>query len=245
MQAADADPRQRLDELPHASRLRGAVRAREARGDGMAAALTRYEILGHLASGGMGEILLARRLGPAGFEQRVVLKRPLGATTRAHVTALIDEARLLARIHHPNVCQVHDLEEGEAGYFLVLEYLEGMSCWTLLTEAERAGVVVPPGALCGLVEQVCDGLEAIHALAARDGRPAGIVHRDVSPGNLFVTEAGVAKILDLGIAKTDEADTTAPGAGPRGKLPYLSPEQVAGRAVDRRADVFALGLVLY
>ncbi|HEX3759756.1 MAG TPA: serine/threonine-protein kinase [Kofleriaceae bacterium] len=211
----------------------------------MAAARTRYEILGHLASGGMGEILLARRRGPAGFEQRVVLKRPLGATTRAHVTALVDEARLLARIHHPNVCQVHDLEEGDAGYFLVLEHLEGMSCWTLLVEAERAAVALPPGALCGLLEQVCDGLEAIHGLAARDGRPAGIVHRDISPGNLFVTEAGVAKILDLGIAKTDERDTTAPGAGPRGKLPYLSPEQVAGRAVDRRADVFSLGLVLY
>ena len=211
----------------------------------MAAPLTRYEILGHLASGGMGEILLARRLGAAGFEKRVVLKRPLGATTHAHVTALIDEARLLARINHPNVCQVLDLEEGEAGYFLVLEYLEGMSCWTLLVEAERAAVALPPGALCGLLEQVCDGLAAIHALAARDGRPAGIVHRDISPGNLFVTEAGVAKILDLGIAKTDEGNTTAPGSGPRGKLPYLSPEQIAGRAVDHRADLFSLGLVLY
>jgi len=211
----------------------------------MAAAPTRYEILGHLASGGMGEILLARRLGPAGFEKRVALKRPLGATTRAHVTALIDEARLLARINHPNVCQVHDLEEGEAGYFLVLEHLEGMSCWTLLVEAARAAVALPPGALCGLLEQVCDGLEAIHGLATRDGRPAGIVHRDISPGNLFVTETGVAKILDLGIAKTDEGDPTTPGAGPRGKLPYLSPEQVAGRTADRRADLFSLGLVLY
>lgn len=211
----------------------------------MAAPLTRYEILGHLASGGMGEILLARRLGPAGFEKRVVLKRPLGATMHAHVAALIDEARLLARIDHPNVCQVLDLEEGEAGYFLVLEYLEGMSWWTLLVEAERAAVALPPGALCGLLEQVCDGLEAIHTIAARDGRPAGIVHRDISPGNLFVTGTGVAKILDLGIAKTDEGDTTAPGSGPRGKLPYLSPEQIAGRAVDRRADLFSLGLVLY
>ncbi|HEY0482297.1 MAG TPA: protein kinase [Kofleriaceae bacterium] len=206
---------------------------------------SRYQILGHLASGGMGEIWLARRVGPAGFEKLVVLKRPLGATTPAHVTAVIDEARLLARINHPNVCQVHDLEEGEAGYFLVLEYLDGLSWWALLVEAERAGAPLEPGALCGMVEQVCDGLDAIHAIAARDGRPAGIVHRDISPGNLFLTEAGVAKILDLGIAKTDESNTTAPGAGPRGKLPYLSPEQVAGRAVDRRVDVFSLGLVLY
>jgi serine/threonine-protein kinase len=206
---------------------------------------SRYQILGHLASGGMGEIWLARRIGPAGFEKLVVLKRPLGATTPAHVTAVIDEARLLARINHPNVCQVHDLEEGEAGYFLVLEYLDGLSWWALLVEAERAGAPLEPGALCGMIEQVCDGLDAIHAIAARDGRPAGIVHRDISPGNLFLTEAGVAKILDLGIAKTDESNTTAPGAGPRGKLPYLSPEQVAGRAVDRRVDVFSLGLVLY
>jgi serine/threonine-protein kinase len=208
---------------------------------------SRYQVIGQLAQGGMGEILLARRLGAAGFEKLVVLKRPLARArgSAALVTALIEEARLLARINHPNVCQVHDLEEADGEYFLALEYLEGLSLWAVLADPGKPPRPVPPRVLCALFAQACDGLDAIHALRDSDGQPIGAVHRDISPGNLFVTEAGTLKILDLGIAKTHISEDKTPFGNVKGKLPYLSPEQVRGKTVDLRADLFSLGLVLH
>lgn len=211
-----------------------------------AAAPSRYQVLGHLASGGMGEILLARRAGPAGFEKLVVLKRALAASAGSPsvVAALIAEARLLAQINHANVCQIHDLEQAEGEYMLVLEYLEGLSLWSILTETEAMYRTIEARVVCGLIEQACIGLDAIHHLRARDGSVAGVIHRDISPGNLFLTEDGTVKILDLGIAK--RSDATDPGAGMiRGKLPYMAPEQVACRSLDARTDLFALGLVFH
>ncbi|HEX3762434.1 MAG TPA: serine/threonine-protein kinase [Kofleriaceae bacterium] len=201
----------------------------------------RYQIIAPLARGGMGEILLARRLGPAGFEKLVVLKRPLHtAGSRALVTALIDEARLLARISHPNVCQIYDLEQAGDQFFFTMEYLEGLSMWSMLGEVPGG---IDPRILCGLFEQACDGLEAIHAMRISDG--GCIVHRDVSPGNLFVTERGVVKVLDLGIAKSTGSEERTPFGRVKGKLGYLSPEQAAGHPVDHRSDLFSLGLVLH
>ena len=204
----------------------------------------RYQILAPLARGGMGEILLARRLGPAGFEKLVVLKRPLHAAgSRALVTALIEEARLLARINHPNVCQIYDLEQAGDQFFFTMEYLEGLSMWSMLGATERAGRGIEPRMVCGLFEQACDGLDAIHAMRTPDG--GRIIHRDVSPGNLFVTERGIVKVLDLGIAKSSESEDHTPFGRVKGKLAYLSPEQAAGQPIDHRADLFSLGLVLH
>jgi eukaryotic-like serine/threonine-protein kinase len=213
----------------------------------IAAEAGRYEVLGQLATGGMGEILLARRRGPAGFERLVVLKRALGAAraSRDVAAALIGEARLLARISHPNVCQLHDLDEADGQYFLALELLEGLPLWTILTCSREARRSIDPRAICGMFEQICDGLDAIHQLRTLDGAPAGVVHRDLSPGNLFVTESGTVKILDLGIAKTAASEELTPHGTIKGKLPYVAPEQAAGKPVDARTDLFALGLVLY
>jgi eukaryotic-like serine/threonine-protein kinase len=209
---------------------------------------SRYQVLGHLERGGMGEIMLARRLGPAGFEKLVVLKRPLDAAvgaSRSLVGALIEEARLLARINHPNVCQVHDLEEADGQFFLVLEYLEGLSLWAVLVEAARRNQRLPPAVLCGLFEQACDGLEGIHALRGNDGEPLGVIHRDISPGNLFITDGGTLKILDLGIAKSTDSEERTPFGRVKGKMSYISPEQARGKTIDARTDLFALGLVLH
>ena len=208
---------------------------------------SRYQVLGHLERGGMGEILLARRIGPAGFEKLVVLKRPLGGaiSSRRLVGALIEEARLLAQINHPNVCQVHDLEEADGQFFLALEYLQGLSLWSILVECARATRRIEPRLLCGLFEQACDGLEEIHALRGRDGAPLGVVHRDISPGNLFLTDGGTLKILDLGIAKSTDSEERTPFGRVKGKMSYISPEQARGKPIDGRADLFALGLVLY
>ncbi|HEY5920840.1 MAG TPA: protein kinase [Kofleriaceae bacterium] len=200
----------------------------------------RYEIIAPLAQGGQGEIVLARRVGPAGFAKLVVLKKPRETLrSRALVTALIEEARLLAQINHTNVCQVHDLEEADGEFFLALEYLEGLTAWEVLLRAEESGAPIEVGALCGMIAQACDGLAAIHKLHG------GVVHRDISPSNLFVTEAGTVKILDLGIAKSPDSTEHTPFGNVKGKLTYMSPEQVQGRGVDARADLFALGLVLY
>jgi hypothetical protein len=199
---------------------------------------SRYEVLAPIARGGMGEVLLARRVGPAGFEKLVVLKRPLAAASgsQALVAALVEEARLLARINHQNVCQVHDLEEADGEFFLTLEYLEGLPLWSLLG-AGNAAQPFDARVVCAIGEQACDGLDAIHA--------AGVVHRDISPSNLFLTEGGLVKILDLGIAKASESEDHTPFGRVKGKLPYLSPEQCAGRSLDGRADLFALAIVLH
>ncbi|HSR99010.1 MAG TPA: serine/threonine-protein kinase [Kofleriaceae bacterium] len=210
------------------------------------AAPSRYQVLARIASGGMGEILLARRAGPAGFQKLVVLKRALAASAGSPsvVAALIDEARLLAQINHANVCQILDLEHADGEYVLVLEYLEGLSLWSILSEAEEAQRAIEAHVVCGLIEQALVGLDAIHHLRARDGSVAGVIHRDISPGNLFLTEDGTLKILDLGIAK--RSDATDPGAGMiRGKLPYMAPEQIACRSLDARTDLLALGLVFH
>ena len=116
----------------------------------------------------MGEILLAQRQGPAGFEKLVVLKRPLQGASRSPglVGALIAEARLLARINHPNVCQVFDLEEADGEFLFSMEYLQGLSMWTLLVDAEKTSTPLDPRVACGLFEQICDGLSAIHNLRA-------------------------------------------------------------------------------
>ena len=213
----------------------------------MTALTSRYQVVAQLARGGMAEILLARRLGPANFEKLVVLKRPLQVAfgSRAIAEALVDEARLLARINHMNVCQVHDLEEADGQFYLALEYLEGLSLWALLASAERAQLPMDPRAVCGIIAQACDGLDAIHGLRGPDGKLAGVVHRDVSPSNLFLIDSGTVKILDLGIAKAADSEDRTPFGRVKGKLPYIAPEQARGRVVDARADLFALGLVLY
>ena len=119
-----------------------------------AAAPSRYQVLDRIAAGGMGEILLARRAGPAGFEKLVVLKRALAASAGSPsvIAALIDEARLLAQINHANVCQIHDLEHADGEYVLVLEYLEGMSLWSILSESEEAQRTIEARVVCGLIE---------------------------------------------------------------------------------------------
>jgi serine/threonine protein kinase len=228
-------PRRRASWLPLPAAARGSI---------VTPAANRYQVIAPLARGGMGEIVLARRIGPAGFEKLVVLKRPLPSScTRDFVAALIEEARLLARINHPNVCQIYDLEQAGDQFFLTMEHLEGLSMWSMLGGASSAARDIAPGAVCGLFEQACDGLDALHTLRLPDG--GCVVHRDVSPGNLFVTERGVVKVLDLGIAKSSVAADQTPVRQVTGKLSYMSPEQAAGLPLDPRSDLFSLGLVLY
>lgn len=203
-----------------------------------------FERVTHLSKGGMGEVLLARRLGAHGFEKLVAIKtiRPELARRDDVRRMFLDEARLVARLDHPTIAQVYDF--GDAGDFLYLamEYVAGVSFSNLV---DRAGPV-PPGVAARLGAEVCRGLHAAHELRDLAGRPLSVVHRDVSPQNLLLTFDGRVKILDFGIALMRDRQAPVTLAGTmKGKPSYMAPEQVRGEGIDRRADVYALGVVLH
>jgi len=204
--------------------------------------LGEYEVLELLSSGGMGEVLLARKRGAGGFERLAAIKtirsdlRNLG-----QLRAMFqDEARLLSRLTHPAVAQVYDFGESDGTLFLVMEYVAGVN----FRDLRELGVA--PGVICRAMAQACRGLHAAHELKDEGGAPLGVVHRDVSPDNLMLTYDGEVKVLDFGIAlmRGRQAPVTDYGTV-KGKPPYLSPEQVRGNAVDRRSDVFSASVVLW
>ncbi|HEU5057688.1 MAG TPA: serine/threonine-protein kinase [Kofleriaceae bacterium] len=209
--------------------------------------LGRYTLLGRLAQGGMGEILLARLDGAAGFEKYVVIKRLRShlVDDRRSIQAFLDEARIVARITHPNVCQVYELGYENGRHYLAMEYLEGLSLSGMVKRASRDRSPLDLRAVCGLIEQACEGLHHVHTLRKVDGTPAGVVHRDISPQNLFVTVDGVVKVLDFGIAKTGDSSVRTPTGRVKGKSAYMSPEQIRGVTLDFRSDIYSLGVVLY
>jgi len=209
--------------------------------------LGRYELLARLATGGMGEIFLARLEGAAGFEKLYVVKRilPHLADDARFREMLIAEARIAAKMAHANVCQVYELGETDGQLYIVMEYLEGVSVLPLLRRSSKAGVHLDLGLVAGVIQQTCDGLNYAHELRDRDRTYLGIIHRDVTPSNIYLTESGVAKLLDFGIAKAKGASTQTQEGTVKGKYAYMAPEQLRGASIDRRVDLFALGVVLY
>jgi serine/threonine protein kinase len=213
----------------------------------LARRLGRYEVVGFLAAGGMAEVLLGRFLGPDGFERPVVLKRILPHLARENtfVQMFLDEARIIARIRHPNVVQVHELVREEGELFMVMEYLEGESASGLIRRLAAKGEQLDPVLAAHIVASASAGLHAAHQLKDDGGRPLGIVHRDVSPQNVFVSFDGMVKVLDFGIAKSAQQATRTETGQVKGKFGYMSPEQALAKGLDRRSDVFALSVVLY
>lgn len=211
------------------------------------AKLGRYEILGEIATGGMAEVLLARIVGTQGFERVVAIKRilPHLAGGEQFTSMFQDEARLAARIHHPNVIQVHELSEGGGELFIVMEYLEGESLSALLKRLRKSDALLSPSLALYIVAEALKGLEAAHKLTDAEGLPLDLVHRDVSPQNIFVTYAGVIKLLDFGIAKAADTRSQTEAGEVKGKFAYMSPEQYEGKRLDCRSDLFAMGAVLY
>ncbi|MCL4226460.1 MAG: protein kinase [Myxococcales bacterium] len=210
--------------------------------------LGQYEMLALLALGGTAEIYLARVGGTAGFEKYVVVKclHDHLAYDPEFVQMFLDEARLGAQLGHSNIVQTLGLGEQDGRYYLVMEYVVGMS---LALMARRAVERVPRGYIpvplvLGIAVQACDGLHYAHELQS-GGRPLNLVHRDISPQNLVVTFEGVVKVVDFGIAKAEERETATRSGTIKGKFAYMSPEQCQARDIDRRTDVFALGVVLH
>jgi serine/threonine-protein kinase len=207
----------------------------------------RYEVVGRLAVGGMAEILLGRLRGPSGFERAVVIKRilPHLAEQPAFVDMFLDEARLAARIQHRNVVQVHELGQDEQNLFLTMEYLEGENTAGIVRRSLITEQDLGPALCAYIVAEACAGLHAAHELLGPDGNPLGLVHRDVSPQNIFVTYTGGVRVLDFGIAKAADRTAHTEVGQLKGKFEYMAPEQCRGKAIDRRCDIFALGIVLY
>ncbi len=205
-----------------------------------------YTLLAELGEGGMATVFLARKIGPGGFAKLQVIKRILPHLGKEpeFVQMFLDEARLAARFEHPNVVQVYDLGEADGQVYLAMEYLAGQSVAALAREAVKQGISVPPQFSARIIADACDGLHYVHEFKDPDGTPLRIVHRDVSPQNLFVTYEGRVKLLDFGVAKAATTVTKTRTGSVKGKVSYMAPEQCRGENVDRRADIFALGVVL-
>jgi len=206
----------------------------------------RYHISRKIADGGMAEIFLGTQRGVEGFERPVVLKRILASLLAdpQFRNQMIDEAHVAMSLNHSNIVQVLDLGHARGRYFLVLELVEGWDLNQILNRARAASFPLLPELSLYLVAEVCRALGYAHA-KTRDGQPLGIVHRDVSPHNVLVSEQGEVKLTDFGIAKAmGRREHTGHGVI-KGKLAFMSPEQASGSPVDGRSDLFSLGTVLY
>lgn len=201
-----------------------------------------YEIERRLAAGGMAEVFVAHRRGPHGFRKRVALKRilPQYARDPDFVSMFIDEAKVAARLDHPNVVQVFDFGEHGKDLFLAMELVEGSTVNRILRAATRASQRVPIDVAIHIAAETARALAYAHRLRDLDGEPMNFVHRDVSPANVLLTSSGHVKLTDFGIAKVVQQSRRTEDGHVRGKLGYMSPEQVLGKEVDGRSDVFTL-----
>lgn len=207
----------------------------------------RYELVAHLATGGMAEIFLARERGLAGLERLVVIKRilPKLAHNASFIDMFLREARIVARLNHPNIIQIYELGSEAGDYFIAMEYVHGSTVREIQLLAEQRGSEVPVSVAVSIIEQACRGLHAAHQLKDLDGTPLGLIHRDVSPHNLMCSAEGFIKLLDFGVAKASQGSDATYSGHLKGKFAYMSPEQCQGQQLDRRADIFSLGVVVW
>jgi serine/threonine-protein kinase len=207
----------------------------------------RYALHAEIASGGMARVHLGRLVGPVGFARIVAIKRlhPHFASDPEFVAMFLDEARVAARIRHPNVVPTLDVVALKGELFLVLEYVRGESLSRLLSVSSKSHTPIPPPIISSIVIGLLEGLHAAHEARSERGQPLGIVHRDVSPANVIVGSDGVARVLDFGVAKAAGRIQTTRDGQLKGKVAYMAPEQVEDNVVDRRADVWAASVVLW
>jgi serine/threonine-protein kinase len=210
--------------------------------------LDRYELLCVLAQGGMGTVWLARLAGKLGFERLVAVKTILPEYTQDEqfCAMFLDEAGIAARIDHENIARILEIGEDRGFLFYVMELIDGESMRKLYRDVRMQGQIFPVGVALRICADACAGLHAVHELRGPDGRSLEVIHRDVSPQNILITVRGTTKLIDFGVAKARERRTENTSAGTlKGKLEYMAPEQAAGEPIDRRADVYSIGAILY
>lgn len=237
---ADEEPEISLDALP--------IQKADAALDSnlLAERFGKYLIVGELALGGMAELFLGVQRGLEGFVKVVVIKRvlPQFSDSETFVRMFIDEARLAARLEHRNIVRTYEFGEVDGQYFTVMEYLPGEDLHKVLNKFIISKQLMPFAMVATVMSQVCAGLHFAHELTDTAGQPLELVHRDVNPANIILTYSGDVKIIDFGVAKTAINAKTVSGTI-KGKLAYMSPEQLLARGIDRRSDVFSTGVVLW
>jgi len=217
-----------------------------ARTDPALPAIGNYEIVRRLATGGMGEVYLARQRGPVAFSREVVLKRlhPGHMHDPQFVHMFLNEAQLAANLNHPNIIHIYELFEEGDGYVIAMEYVRGGTVLSLLRSRARTGEPLPIGPALRIAIAVCEALDYAYTTPGEDGLARRVIHRDVSPSNVLVGYDGHIKLADFGIAKAMDANATK-GTSIKGKYGYLSPEQVRCTPLDQRSDLFSVGILLW
>jgi serine/threonine-protein kinase len=208
----------------------------------------KYELVSRLAAGGMAEIFLARTKSIQGFEKYLVIKRILHHRTQdpEFVRMFLDEARVAATLDHPNIVQIYDVGHVDNEYFIAMEYLRGHNLIEIVRAGAKLGYAKPPlEHVVSILTQVCAGLHYAHEKRDFEGRSLEIVHRDVTPQNIVVSFDGSVKVVDFGIAKAATREVETLAGTLKGKIGYMSPEQCKGANVDRRSDIFAVGIILF
>jgi len=203
-----------------------------------------YDLLG---IGGMAEVYRAKLLREKGFEKQVVIKRllPQIAKDRDMVDLFIGEARLAALLQHENIAATYDFGEIDHAYFLAMEYLAGVDLYTFLQKSRESGRPVDVAHAVFIVMKICEGMDYAHKLTDMHGNPLHLIHRDLTPHNIFITYDGKVKVFDFGVAKAEMLDNKTKVGVVKGKLSYMSPEQVMGEGLDHRSDIFSIGILLY
>jgi serine/threonine-protein kinase len=208
----------------------------------------RYTITERVDQGGMAEVFRGVAEGLKGFKKNVAIKRILPNLTKnkKFVSMFLDEARLSLHLQHANIVHVYDIGIADTSYFIVMEYIDGVNLKTLIEYGKKLGRPLRSAHTLWLMSEVCKGLGYAHDVTdPESGRPLGIVHRDISPPNILVSRQAEVKLVDFGLAKaTSQLETTDPGVV-KGKFSYLSPEAASGHEVDKRADIFAVGILLW
>jgi serine/threonine-protein kinase len=206
----------------------------------------KYEVLERLAVGGMAELFKARASGEHGFEKLVVIKKilPQLAADPSFIQMFLDEARLTAQLDHPNIVHVFELGTDADTPYIAMQWVDGIDLLALMRECARTQIRLPAHLAALIARDVADALDYAHHVTASDGRPLGLVHRDISPGNVLLSRRGDVKLTDFGIARAAERQHKTEAGMLKGKYGYMSPEQVSGAELDGRSDVFSLAVVL-
>ncbi len=209
-------------------------------------AIGRYQIIDRLAVGGMAELFKATLTGDHGFEKLVAIKKilPHLAVDRSFVEMFIDEARITAQLDHRNIVQVFELGTDADTPYIAMQYVDGLDVLALLRECARVQIRLPPEIAAVIARDVCDALDYAHNAVDNNGKALGIVHRDISPGNVLLSWRGDVKLTDFGIARAAERRHKTEAGTLKGKYGYMSPEQVSGGEIDARSDIFSIGILL-
>lgn len=206
-----------------------------------------YQVVERISAGGMAEVYRAKQTGADNFERPVAIKRILPHIARDpnFIAMFQAEAKLAVQLQHGNICQIYQLGRHEDSFYIALEYVDGRDVGAILDLHQKQNRPIPLPQACYIIRRVCEGLDYAHNKKSSQGEPLNIIHRDISPPNLLISYEGEIKLIDFGLAKAVGSSVQTQAGIIKGKLAYMSPEQVRGAPIDHRSDVFAVGIVFF